>query len=305
MASDYLPFVRRGLQWRQTLVKGVLGPCSRGIFFLLLSLLRPLPVGSLMPLEQPLRGQLVLVTGGAQRVGRAICLQLAQAGAQVAIHYHRSQDAAHALAKELGQGAFAVAADLRELAQTREMFAQVTQGSQSGRVDALVNNAALFARTPLLPPTSQSPLDEAWQQQFQEQWEEQLRVNLTAPQRCIQLAVAGGATAVVNVVDIAAWQPWAEFSAYSVAKAGLLQLTRVLARELAPRVRVSAVAPGMVLLPAESVPGASAWTEKVQARVPLGRIGEPSDVARAVCMLLTEPFLTGVCLPVDGGQGLR
>jgi pteridine reductase len=134
-----------------------------------------------------------------------------------------------------------------------------------------------------------------------EQWDDQLAVNLTAPQRCIRLAIERGATAIVNVVDIAAWQPWREFSAYCVSKAGLLHLTLVLARELAPAVRVNAVAPGTVLFGEDLDEAARA---RVLARIPMGRAGQPADVARAVRFLLTEPYLTGVCLPVDGGQGV-
>jgi pteridine reductase len=236
-------------------------------------------------------GQLVLVTGGAVRVGRAICEELAHAGAQLAIHYHQSAAAAESLAATLGQGAFALPCDLRDAAATTALFAAVQARSPSGRIDALVNSAASFSRTPFASLTEQ-------------QWQSELALNLTAPQRCSRLAVEAGAHAIVNLVDIAAWQPWPEFSAYCVSKAGLLQLTRVLARELAPRVRVNAVAPGTVLLPDSADPQGSD-ASRLLARIPLGRIGDPSDVARAVRFLLTEPYLTGVCLPVDGGQGVR
>ena len=234
-----------------------------------------------------LAGRLILVTGGAQRVGRSICEELARAGARLAVHYHRSQSDAEGLARHLGQGALAVGADLRSTGQTVAMFQ--TLEARAGRIDMLVNNAAIFRRTP-------------FHSLSEEAWDEHLAVNLTAPQRCIRLAVSAGATAVVNLVDIAAWQPWSEFSAYSVAKAGLLHLTRVLARELAPTVRVNAVAPGTVLFPDGYDLAAQ---RRVLARVPLGRQGQPHDVARAVRFLLSESYLTGVCLPVDGGQGLR
>jgi pteridine reductase len=120
--------------------------------------------------------------------------------------------------------------------------------------------------------------------------------------RLMRAAVPAGATAIVNLVDIAAWQPWPNYLAYSTAKAGLLQLTRCLALELAPRVRVNAVAPGTVAFPED-------WDETRRARqiarIPLGRSGELSDAARAVRFLLEQDYLTGVCLPVDGGSGLR
>lgn len=230
---------------------------------------------------------MAVVTGGGKRVGRAICEELARAGARVAVHYHRSPSDAQALARRLGGGALAVGADLRKTGDCVAMFQTIE--ARAGRIDLLVNNAAIFGRTPF-----HSLTDEAW--------DEQLAVNLTAPMRCMRLAVAAGATAIVNLVDIAAWQPWSEYAAYSVAKAGLLHLTRVLSRELAPTVRVNAVAPGTVLFPEDYDASARA---RVLARVPLGREGQPEDVARAVRFLLAEPYLTGVCLPVDGGQGLR
>jgi pteridine reductase len=234
-----------------------------------------------------LSGRVAVVTGGGKRVGRAICEELARAGARVAVHYHRSPSDAQALARRLGGGALAVGADLRKTGDCVAMFQTIE--ARAGRIDLLVNNAAIFGRTPF-----HSLTDEAW--------DEQLAVNLTAPMRCMRLAVAAGATAIVNLVDIAAWQPWSEYAAYSVAKAGLLHLTRVLSRELAPTVRVNAVAPGTVLFPEDYDASARA---RVLARVPLGREGQPEDVARAVRFLLAEPYLTGVCLPVDGGQGLR
>lgn len=234
-----------------------------------------------------LAGRLILVTGGGQRVGRTICEELGRAGARLAVHYHRSQSDAETLALRLGRGSLALRADLRDTGETVAMFQRLE--AMAGRLDMLVNNAAIFSRTPFHSLTDAA-------------WDEQLAVNLTAPQRCIRLAVAAGATAVVNLVDIAAWQPWSEYSAYAVAKAGLLHLTRILARELAPTVRVNAVAPGTVLFPDNYDATAKA---RVLARVPLGRQGQPGDVARAVRFLLSESYLTGVCLPVDGGQGLR
>lgn len=232
-----------------------------------------------------LSGQVVLVTGGGRRVGRAICEELASAGARIVVHYHRSAAEAEALAARLGGDA--LGADLRSAAATESLFAAIARAH--GRLDALVNSAAIFGRTPFAALTDA-------------EWDEQLAANLTAPMRCTRGAVRLGARAVVNLVDIAAWQPWIGYSAYSVAKAGLLQLTRVLARELAPAVRVNAVAPGVVAF-AEDLDEAT--RQRVLGRVPLGRSGEPADVARAVRFLLTEPFLSGVCLPVDGAQGLR
>lgn len=236
------------------------------------------------PSEAPLRGSIALVTGGARRVGRAICEELARVGCTPIVHFHRSQEGAEELAARLG--GIALGADLSSARETQALFREIS--TRCGRVDALVNSAAIFKRTPFAAMTDAD-------------WDEHLATNLTAPMRCTRLAVGLGARAIVNMVDIAAWQPWREYSAYAVSKAGLLQLTRVLARELAP-VRVNAVAPGVVTFPDEMD---DAERQRVLARIPLGRTGEPADVARAVRFLLTEPFLSGVCLPVDGAQGLR
>jgi pteridine reductase len=125
---------------------------------------------------------------------------------------------------------------------------------------------------------------------------------LTAPLRLIREALPRGLRAVVNIVDVAAYQPWPNYPAYSTSKAGLLHLTRCLALELAPRVRVNAVAPGTVAFPD--------WFDEARRsrqveRIPLGREGTLTDAARAVRFLIEEDYLTGVCLPVDGGAGLR
>jgi pteridine reductase len=238
--------------------------------------------------EARLDGQLALVTGAARRLGRAIARELSSAGAQVAIHCRRSVAEAEELAAAL-PGSFVLQADLRDADQTAALLRAAQARSQSGRVDLLVNNAACFQRTPF------AALDDGV-------WAEVLDLNLTAPQRCLRLALPLGLRAAVNVIDVAAWQPWSEYAAYGVSKAGLLHLTRVLARELAPAVRVNAVAPGSVIFPEDYDEAARA---RALLRVPLGRAGSPEDVARAVRFLLAEPYLTGVCLPVDGGQGLR
>jgi len=233
-----------------------------------------------------LAGQVILVTGGARRLGRAIGEELWSHGATIVVHHHRSTEEAQELAQRLGERVLLVVADLRDRTATQAMFAEVK--SQLGRIDGLVNSAAVFGRTPIASLSD-------------EEWDEVLAVNLSAPRRCMQLAIAAGATAIVNVVDLAATQPWRGYAAYGVAKAGLLQLTRIAAKELIGQVRVNAVAPGLILLPDDVT---AAERERLLAKVKGQRPGTPLDVARAVRYLLSEPFLTGVCLPVDGGQGL-
>ncbi len=229
-----------------------------------------------------LQGKTALVTGGARRVGRAIVEELMRAGARVVVHHHASDDAATSLG-----AAAVVKGDLRDPACAARIVGEAR--AATGALDLLVNNAAGYARTPLATLTD-------------EDWDAMLALNLTAPMRLMRAAVAAGATAIVNLVDVAAWQPWPNYLAYSTSKAGLLHLTRCLALELAPRVRVNAVAPGTAQFPDE-------WDDARRAaqvaRTPLGRAGTPAEVARAVRFLVENDYLTGVCLPVDGGAGLR
>ena len=233
-----------------------------------------------------LDGKTVLVTGAARRVGRAIAEELAHVGARVVVHHSSSDDEAAEVARGL-PNSVVVKADLRDPAAPARMVDEAV--AKTGRLDLLVNSAAGYARTPL------DTLSD-------EDWDAMLALNLSAPMRLMRAGVRAGVTSIVNIVDIAAWQPWPNYLAYSTAKAGLLHLTRCLAVELAPRVRVNAVAPGTVAFPDD-------WTEDRRARqvvkIPLGRAGELIDVAHAVRYLLTEDYLTGICIPVDGGAGLR
>jgi pteridine reductase len=229
-----------------------------------------------------LSGKTALVTGGARRVGRAIVEELARAGCRVVIHYNGSADDALALQRSL-PGSLVVQADLRDRAAAAHLVAS------AGALDILVNSAAGYARTPL-----STLADDAW--------DDMLALNLAAPMRLMREAARAGVSSIVNIVDVAAWQPWANWSAYATSKAALLHLSRCLALELAPRTRVNCVAPGTVIFPDD-------WDEARRAqqlaKVPLGRGGAPSDVARAVRFLCEEDYLTGACIPVDGGAGLR
>ena len=230
-----------------------------------------------------LSGKTALVTGGARRVGRAIVEELARAGCRVVIHYNGSAADAEALARTLS-GAITVAADLRDRDAAPRLVA-----ASGGALDILVNSAAGYARTPL-----SSLSDDAW--------DDMLALNLAAPMRLMREASRAGVSSIVNIVDVAAWQPWANWTAYATSKAALLHLSRCLAIELAPATRVNCVAPGTVIFPDD-------WDEARRAqqleKVPLGRVGSPADVARAVRFLCEEPYLTGACIPVDGGSGLR
>ena len=231
-----------------------------------------------------LSGKTALVTGGARRVGRAIVEELARAGCRVVVHYNGSADDAHALERSLAGSAVLAQADLRDRDAAGRLAA-----AAGAPLDILVNSAAGYARTPL------ATMDDG-------AWDDLIALNLSAPMRLMREAARAGVASIVNIVDVAAWQPWAPWSAYATSKAALLHLSRCLAVELAPRTRVNCVAPGTVIFPDD-------WDEARRARqlakVPLGRAGAPADVARAVRFLCEEDYLTGACIPVDGGAGLR
>jgi pteridine reductase len=240
-----------------------------------------------------LRGRAVLVTGAGVRVGRAIALALAARGMRVGVHYSQSDtDAADTvrLAAAAGGEAWAVRADLRDPAQAERVVRDTA--SHFGALDALVNSAASMIRTPLEEVTAA-------------QWDEIFALNLRAPFFCARAAAAvmgerGGA--IVNIADLAGLETWPAFIPHGVSKAGVMHLTRELARALAPRIRVNAVAPGAVLLPESWTP---ADAERLARTTPLGRIGRPADVAEAVCYLLEAEYVTGETLVVDGGRHIR
>ncbi|MBI4577549.1 MAG: SDR family oxidoreductase [Planctomycetes bacterium] len=230
-----------------------------------------------------------LVTGGARRVGAAIARELAARGARLAIHYHRSEPAARALAAELG--GVAVCADQTDAAQVERALGEAWDAL--GSLDLVVANAATFRRTPL------DGLSEA-------DFDEQVGVNLKGPFLwCLAAGrrmKARGAGCLVNVSCASTRRPWADHVPYAAAKAGVEGMTLALARALAPAVRVNAVAPGPVLLP-EGSDGAQA--ARAAAATLLGRVGRPEDVARAVAFLAESPYITGQVLAVDGGMGIR
>ncbi len=227
------------------------------------------------------------------RVGKAITLALARAGANVVVHYHSSAveaDETAVEARTLGVKALPLRADVSDSAQVRRLAQEVEE--HFGAVDILVNSASHFRTTPI-------PTDDF------SAWKQVTSVLIDAPFYCANVFFPGmirrGAGAIVNIVDLSAWEPWPNFAAHSVGKAALLALTRQLALEFAPHVRVNAVAPGPVLPP----PNYSA--EKVArtaARTLLERWGTPEDVASAVLFLVQADYITGDTITVDGGERL-
>lgn len=242
-----------------------------------------------------IKGKVALVTGGAIRVGKAITLMLAQEGAHVVVNYNTSAGPAQETAAAVrahGVEALPVQCDVSDLAAVQAMVAQVE--AHFGGVDILVNAASLFGKINV-PPADLAKDIEMWRKVTRVAIDGAFYVSsLLAPG---MLARGGGA--IVNLVDLSVANPWPGYTAHAVGKAGLLALTRQLALELAPTVRVNAVAPGSVLPP----PGYSdAQVAALASRTLLGRWGSPADVAHAVRFLLEADFITGEVLYVDGGE---
>jgi len=239
----------------------------------------------------------VLVTGAARRIGAAIARQLHAAGASVVLHCNRSRAEAERLRDELnGERAHSVAVVQADLLDCAALPGLVEESAGAfGRLDALVNNASSFYPTPF------GAIGEG-------EWKDLMGSNLRAPLFLSQAAaplLREARGAIVNLVDIHAERPLKDFVVYSVAKAGLAGLTRALALELGPEVRVNGVAPGAILWPDGDEHFAPSEKGRITAQTPLKRIGSPEDVAGAVKYLLFDaPFVTGQILAVDGGRGI-
>ena len=242
-----------------------------------------------------LAGRVALVTGAAHRIGAAIARRLHAAGMDLAIHYRNSATAAEILATELDArrpgSATMLQADLHDHAALAPLVADAV--AAHGRLDLLVNNASSFYPTPVAEATP-------------DQWDELLGSYLRAPFFLAQAALphlreAQGA--IVNIVDIHAQRPLGGHPIYSIAKAGLAMLTKALARELGPEVRVNGVAPGAILWPEAGL--SEAEQQAILDHAVLGRLGDPDDIARAVLYLYRDAgYVTGHVLPVDGGQSV-
>lgn len=241
-----------------------------------------------------LEEKVILVTGGARRVGAAICRRLHRAGARLMLHYRSSGGEARLLQAELNQlrpeSVVLIAADLRESAKLPNLVQETL--NQFGQLDALVNNASSFFPTPL------GEIDE-------KAWAELIGPNLKAPLLLAQAAAPAlrkSRGAIVNITDIHAERPLKNYLVYNVAKAGLAGLTRALARELAPEVRVNAVAPGPILWPEDEQFDELA-RQRVISHTLLKRVGEPEEIAAAVHYLIYEAgYVTGDTINVDGGR---
>ncbi|MDD3761812.1 MAG: pteridine reductase [Nevskiales bacterium] len=238
----------------------------------------------------------VLITGAARRIGAATARMLHADGWRVVVHAHRSIDVARELVAELcarrADSATALAADLNDPAQI-DALAQAAQ-ARWGRLDALVNNASTYYPTPLGTITAA---------QIDDLVASNLRAPLLLTQACA--ALMGEGAQVINIIDVHARRPLPGYAAYCAAKAGLWALTESLAQELAPRVRVNAVAPGHMIWATNSSMSAEQQAAEV-ARIPVQRLGGREEIARAVRFLLSDggSYLNGAVIPVDGGLRL-
>jgi len=239
-----------------------------------------------------LRGRVALVTGAGRRVGRALAVALGAEGMTVAVHYHASDAGARETARMIereGGKASLVAADL-----TGDTAASLIDDvvHRHGGLDVLVNSSAVMERTPLGEVTVA-------------QWDAMMALNLRAPFLLSQAAaphLARTRGAIVNIADLAAFETWPAYIPHGISKAGVVYMTRALARTLAPDVRVNGIAPGAVLLP-------DGWNEedaaKLRESTPLRRLGSPEDVVGAMLYLLRADYVTGETMIVDGGRHVR
>src|SRR5258706_789853 len=247
--------------------------------------------------EYSMQDQAVLITGAGRRIGAAIARELHAAGARVILHCHRSRDEADALAEELEairpDSCAVVQADLLQVAALPRLADDAARAF--GRLDGLVNNASSFY------PTSLGEIE-------LREWEDLIGTNLRAPLFLSQAAaphLRAWQGAIVNIIDIHHERPLPDYVVYTIAKAGLARLTRSLAVELAPDVRVNGVAPGAILWPEGGKHFSPAERTRITAQTPLERVGSPEDVAGAVKYLLFDAlFVTGEILAVDGGRRL-
>jgi len=246
---------------------------------------------SVNPSKEPLQGRVALITGAAKRIGRAVAVRLATEGADVVIHYNRSKAEANGAVAEiekLGRKSVALQADLCSVADIKHLFQQTAE--QFGRLDILVNSAANFLPAHLADAT-------------EKMWDTALDTNLKAAFFCAQAAAAllkQSHGVIINFADIGGILPWAGYIPHCASKAGVIMLTKCLAKALAPEVRVNAVAPGTITMSGDP----SEWEADFIRRAPLRRAGTTDDVADAVSFLIHSTFITGHILVLDGGRTL-
>jgi len=249
---------------------------------------------------QKLKGKVALVTGAARRIGAVTLSMLHQQGATVVVHYRNSSDDAETLCNELNdirpKSCFMEQAELSDVKSLNKMIDSIIE--KAGRLDILINNASSFY------PTKVGEITES-------HWDDLLASNLKAPLFLSQAAaphLLSTQGCIVNMVDIHADRPLAEHPVYCAAKAGLLMLTKSLAKELGPNVRVNGVSPGAILWPEAYVSGVDTDKEhqNLLDKTSMKREGTPQDIAQAILFLVADsPYITGHIIPVDGGRLLN
>jgi len=245
-------------------------------------------------MRESLHGQVGLVTGAGRRIGRVIALTLARAGASVVVNYRRSRAGAEAAVRgvrALGVRSLVVRADVARPDEVGAMFRRVAR--EFGRLDLLVNNAGVF-------------FPGRWDKLAEKDWDRVLGINLKGPFYCAQAAarlmLKQGCGRIINISSLGGLQAWPGYMHYCVSKAGLIMLTRCLAKAFAPTIQVNSVAPGTILFPEEK---RSREIRKTIAHTPLQRAGTPQEVADMVLYLATRGgFITGQVFVVDGGKSI-
>jgi len=240
-----------------------------------------------------IENSVILITGAAMRVGRTIALELAQKGAIIAFSYYLEdepwQDTVAEIHEHCGE-CLAIQTEIRSASDVKNLVQRTI--AHFGRVDVLINNASVWLKAPVLEIT-------------EDEWDLAMDVNLKGPflasQAVAPYMLEQGGGLIINITDLSAFQTWPEYAHHAASKAGLVSLTKSLAVELAPHIRVNAIAPGTVLLPDGAAPEKVQWAvEKSLVK----RVGEPQDVARLVEFLIECEFTTGAVYFIDGGRAL-
>lgn len=243
---------------------------------------------------KPLANQVALVTGAGRRIGRVIALALARAGADVVVNYHESAEAAQQTAQEIREldvRCLALRANVANPRQVQTMFGRVQK--HFGRLDVLVNNAAIFYAV-------------TWDKLTEQDWDRIIGINLKGTFFCAQeagrLMLVQGGGKIINISSLGGLQAWPQYMHYCASKAGVISLTRTLAKALAPTITVNSVAPGTIMFPGEK---RDALARKLIRAAPLAKPGRPEDIAEMVLYLATKSdYITGQVFVVDGGKSI-
>jgi len=240
-----------------------------------------------------IQGSVILITGASTRVGREIALHFAERGANISFSYYMDEEPwqeTKGAIEAFGVACLATKVEVRDAQQVKALVARTTK--KFGKIDVLINNASVWLKTPFMEIA-------------ESEWDLSLDVNLKGPFLCAQAAAVvmlkQGHGIILNITDLSAFQVWPGYAHHAASKAGLVALTKNMAHELAPKIRVNVIAPGTVLLPPNATPEKVEWAV---GKSVLKRVGDPSDVAQVAEFLITNEFVTGSVYHVDGGRSL-